>query len=352
MIALSLPNGGNFGWGVCGANLTRELKALTMCAEAPTDNDYPFEVICPCLHAIQGANLLPIRPNFWSSTRNVGYSFVENHALAGRYALNAVRHFDLVVAGSSWCTRELKKIGLIDVVTAIQGVSNFFFDAGDRRLPPDRFIVLSAGKAETRKGQDLVVAAMKIFMERRSDAFLAYQWNNQWRTDGYERIVSTLHRTLPSNRLIGPGIREITHREMPAFYLKANVGLFPNRAEAGTNLPMMEAMATGLPVIATYATGHTDVLDEHSPLSLTNNKPLLINGPDGKHSGTWVEPELDEIVAKLDYAYDHRDGLFELGQKDSERMRQWTWERCARQFLAHLGQDAKQQNQCDTRPIR
>ena len=44
---------------------------------------------------------------------------------------------------------------------------------------------------------------------------------------------------------------------MPQVYQNTDVGIFPSRCEAGTNLVMMEYMACGKPAIATVGTGLT-----------------------------------------------------------------------------------------------
>ena len=44
------------------------------------------------------------------------------------------------------------------------------------------------------------------------------------------------------------------------------------------------------------------------------------------------EPELDEIISHLEWAYWHRDDLKEIGRKASENLSRQTWEESARQF--------------------
>ncbi len=39
-----------------------------------------------------------------------------------------------------------------------------------------KFVVFSGGKLEFRKGQDLAVAAMRIFMQRHSDVVFITAW--------------------------------------------------------------------------------------------------------------------------------------------------------------------------------
>ena len=46
----------------------------------------------------------------------------------------------------------------------------------------------------------------------------------------------------------------------------------------------------------------------------------------------WDEPNLDEILAQLEWAYDHREALGRLGAAAGCDMENLTWQATARQF--------------------
>jgi glycosyltransferase involved in cell wall biosynthesis len=99
---------------------------------------------------------------------------------------------------------------------------------------------------------------------------------------------------------------------------------------------MMEYMATGRPVIGSYATGHRDVLSPENALLLKDLRPekLLING---RTFADWVSPSVDEVVAAVEYAYHHRDAIQELGRRAASDMLRCTWEQSARNALRLMG---------------
>ncbi len=349
-IATSLPDPGPFGWGVCGRELTAALQEI---AEVYLPEPEPVEYSVPVLHAIEGVSLNSIRPRLRSIVKNVGYCFIEDNLAVGRYAENA-KQYDHIATGSSWCTEALTNAGIKNVSTVIQGVHPRFFEAQDTRRPGEPFAIFVGGKAEFRKGQDVAALALSIFMDRHEDTHAVLCMGNIWpetvmslrngRIPGLATckdapsIMAMLRKFIPRFTNYGDSIE---HRHMPGIYANTDIGLFPNRCEAGTNLVMMEYMAAGKPVIATYATGHKDVLDAGSPFNLTRNTGLLIhNGTEASHapSGLWVEPSLDEILEKLELAYE----LHSVGGMDHEaylnrdRMRKFTWRRCAEQLLELL----------------
>ena len=44
----------------------------------------------------------------------------------------------------------------------------------------DRFVIFSGGKFELRKGQDIVIRAVKIMQDRHHDVVLVNSWFNAW----------------------------------------------------------------------------------------------------------------------------------------------------------------------------
>ncbi len=336
MIGLSLPEPGHpFGWSVCAGELAAALGKLTYTSNITEERRQTYYDF-PVLHSVSGVSLAPIRPRVRGS-RNVGFCFIEEPLLAARYADNAKRYYDALVTGSTWCTEELKKV-LPDmpITTAIQGIAPRFFEADPAREDDGKFIVFSGGKAEYRKGQDVVIRAMKVFMEHHDDAYLSYAWHNPWTANipGYLQVLMDA-RGLDANRVMGPRFAPVEHGGMAEIYRQADVGLFPNRCEAGNNMVMCEFMACGKPVIASYETGHQDVL-LHSQLNLSSGVKLTINDAAGNATGVWVEPQLDEVLEKLELAYENRDLLSTMGFVARKWLSRFTWEQCAQKLLEAL----------------
>ena len=105
--------------------------------------------------------------------------------------------------------------------------------------------------------------------------------------------------------------------ELVQLISQSDIGLFPNRVEGGTNLVMMEYMATGLPVIANDSTGQADVLDDEYAFRINGGDMELV----------------DQMVDRLEYAYQNRDKIKEMGAKASKAMDAFTWEKMADRFL-------------------
>ena len=375
MISLAMPLGSKHGWGICGKYLVKELSALTAVRlftepfDAATIGD-EFEQVfleqflptseqlrqigsdrmpCPVLQAITNTEMQPYRPGLRGQP-TVGYTFFETNLAVRDFIQAAQTTYDFIVTGSHWCEDVLRGYGLKGVTTILQGIDPVLFYPrnGKKEYFGDRFVVFSGGKLEFRKGQDLVIRAYKALQDKYRDVMLVNAWFNHWgfsldtmRMSPYITFQTkapdypTLIRGLLAEN--GIDLRRVVvlgphaNTAMPGIYWNTDVGIFPNRCEGGTNLVLMEYMACGRPVIASYSSGHKDVLTDTNSLVVKTMKPVHIQ--EGQTQlAIWDDASLDEIIAHLEWAYLHRDSLSVIGQQAGRDMAQLTWRRCAERF--------------------
>jgi glycosyltransferase involved in cell wall biosynthesis len=100
--------------------------------------------------------------------------------------------------------------------------------------------------------------------------------------------------------------------------------VFPNRCEGGTNLVAMESMCAGVPVILSANTGHLDLLEPGNGLPLRDQRPVDAPGLELGTEG-WGESQIDEIIARLELAYDDRAGLAALAAAGRRTMERIAW---------------------------
>jgi glycosyltransferase involved in cell wall biosynthesis len=305
----------------------------------------------PVLQAIEGPSLRPwfIRVD---APKRVGYTFFEKTALSKDDVAAAVGYFDMVVAGSAWCEGILRARGVNSTATIIQGIDPLHFHPGysAKVRHKERFVVFSGGKLELRKGQDIVIRAFKALQDRHEDVLLVNAWYNLW--DGSTRTMTMspyIRFDMPEgdyfravNRLLLANgvdpekvvtLPPIPHERMAEIYRDSDCGLFPNRCEGGTNLVLMEYMACGKPAIASYRTGHRDVVNADNAILLRAYGKIRIQNDRGEVLQEWDDPNIDEVIARLEWAYQNRDSIQEIGRKAGESMQSNTWEKSARKFL-------------------
>jgi glycosyltransferase involved in cell wall biosynthesis len=266
----------------------------------------------------------------------------------------AKRYFQRIATGSSWCTDVLQNCGLHDATTVIQGVDPLTFHPSfaQKEYLHDRFIIFSGGKLELRKGHDLVVRAYKSLQDRHAGVMLVCSWHNLWehslatigasphvkfqlrRGDTVTNTKSFLaDNGIDLDRVCVLPLRP--NEVMARVYQNTDIGLFPNRCEGGTNLVLMEYMACGKPVIAGYSTGHRDIVNDQNALLLHPAHKIKVS-LDSHSNAEWDDYNVDDVVDRLEWAYQHRDQLRPLAHQAGEDLSRYTWKRTADQFLELL----------------
>lgn len=153
---------------------------------------------------------------------------------------------------------DLRALGLTDVEVWGRGVDDVLFHPSKRSLSlrqrhslGNAFTFLHVGRLAPEKGVDVLLEAFR-------------QVEAQLGADRVKFIVAGAGPSLDGLRALAP--RNVTflgnldrHRELPALYASADAFLFASTTET-LGLVVLEAMASGLPVIATAAGGVADNL--------------------------------------------------------------------------------------------
>ena len=283
-------------------------------------------------------------------SRDFAIVFFENNTPNDFTTRNA-NQFEILFGGSTWNTRVLREHGLTNVDTFIQGVDLNLF----RPIPRgsgERFIVYSGGKLEHRKGQDIVVAAFREFVKTHPDAVLATTWHNQW-PQSMEGIKLGSHvenvpqiddegncdiaRWIAENGVPAKNIHDyglVLNHLMPKVFAEADVAVFPNRCEGGTNLVAMEAMASGVPCILSANTGHLDLIEDDNCYPITNQAE--ISGL--PYAKDWGESSVDEIVELLCRVYANKHEARLRGEQGTKFMQDWSWEKRTKYLIDRISE--------------
>jgi glycosyltransferase involved in cell wall biosynthesis len=203
-----------------------------------------------------------------------------------------------------------------------------------REPGPTRFLFV--GGLVRRKGPDVLLEAYKrAFAERNDVELVMKDFGAEGIYRGGDRDVYRKHAesgALPRLTLLGG---EISTDELAELYRSADVFVHPYRGE-GFNMPVLEAMASGLPVITT-AGGPTDEfcppqagwrIDstrvEISPATLGEFTPV---------STPWMlEPDLDQLVELLQLAAADPDERAARGRAARTAAEALSWDAVAERY--------------------
>ncbi|MEQ9449478.1 MAG: glycosyltransferase family 4 protein [Rhodospirillaceae bacterium] len=304
----------------------------------------PVNLDFPMLHALGNGLDFPEMVRSVTGRPNVGVVFFETAGVP-KANLEQARDFAAIITGSSWNTRVLEDLGLANVRTCLQGIDPAVFSPGPKTDRfAGRFAVFSGGKLEYRKGQDLVVAAFKLFHERHPDSVLVTAWQSPWPALAQNIAASAHIEAIPETGADGRlnvtgwlracGLTEdsfidagpLANTETVELLRDVDLAVFPNRSEGGTNLVAMECMACGVPVVLSRNTGHIDLIAPDNCFTLDLQIPMaeVMNRPD---LAGWGESSIDELATKMEEAYLNREDAARRGAAAAAFMRDWSWEK-------------------------
>ena len=275
-----------------------------------------------------------IRPSLYHETKYVPFHFDDGPTVLTIYDLSFVRHpewhpADRVKYFEKYCLKRLPQIDAIITISEFSkkeiinllnissdkiyvtplGVDRAF-TPGNQRMPgiPERYI-LSLGNIEPRKNLPVLVTAYTSLPRNLRERYpLVIAGAKGWHNNGLNK---TLHSLQKKESIILTGY--IPQELLPHLYRNASLFVYPSLYE-GFGLPVIEAMACGVPVLASNTTSLPEVV--------------------GK-AGLLVDPNnVDDVREGMLRLLTDKKIRDEMSEKGLERARLFSWEKCSRETLA------------------
>ena len=127
----------------------------------------------------------------------------------------------------------------------------------------------------------------------------------------------------------------IEYNKLIDLYNSADVFVSPTRAEA-FNIPCLEAMACGLPIITTNFGGQTDFCNEFNSWIISGELKDVEH--EIQYEGIkWLTPNLDELRRAMRTAYKYPDLIKEKGSNGLKTAIKFTWDNSAQEIIKLAG---------------
>lgn len=209
-----------------------------------------------------------------------------------------------------------------------------------------KFKFLFLGGTIYRKGPDLLLNSYLNTFTAADDVCLVIKdfGNTSWYAgQTHERLIRAAQQ-IPQAAEILYLDQEMSDEEIAALYTACDCFVAPYRGE-GFGLPVLEAMASGLPVIVTKGGSTDDFVTDQFGWFIPSKVAFF-----GTHLGHiklvkegWLlEPNREELSRLLRWAFEHPEEGKYKGSVASDHVRkQWTWKRSASLVAARLRTIAK-----------
>lgn len=163
---------------------------------------------------------------------------------------------DIITANSNYTASVLKKYGCPDGKIRIlpMGIDSSNFDFKVRKLKDNKINIISIGRLVEKKGHEYGIRAIKEVIKEFP--------NISYKIIGEGPLKNSLRELINVNNLVEHISIEgsMTHSEVKEVLNSAHIFLFPsvtarNGDEEGQGVVLLEAAASGLPIVSTYHDG-------------------------------------------------------------------------------------------------
>lgn len=273
-----------------------------------------------------------------SGRYRIGYTMLEVTGIPDDWVRQA-NQMDEVWVPSHFNLETFCESGVIRPIYVMPlGVDTNYFHPGivGRRFS-DRFTFLSVFEWGERKAPETLLRAYAEAFSAQDDVLLVLKVDNR---DGDVNVAQQIANLgLPAD---GPPIMLLYNQALHAYqmgslYRGADCFVLPTRGE-GWGMPLLEAMACGLPTIGTNWSAQTEFMrpDVCYPLQVACLVPAVAKCP--YYAGYyWAEPDQDHLVYLMRRVYKNRTESQAVGQRAAETVaREWTWDHAAQRILKRL----------------
>ena len=301
------------GFGNCSYNL---ISYSTMCGCDVRWNGRGIEV--PELKRFSNTEIIPEMAMVWHEQPNAKWTntiFEKNIAVVPFETtkipecwIDKINAFDALFVPCEHNVQMMIDSGIKIPIELIHwGVDEKKFYPLEREEKGGKFTFGTMGALTTRKGTDILVDA---FME----AFPIKKYPD---VELLCKTSSSMYPFAVRDSRVKVHMLAVDHLDLiNNFFKKVDCFVFPTRGE-GAGLPVVEALATGLPVIATGWSGILDYMPEEAGWFL-NYK--LVPAKEfsekvyGSDCGYWAEPDKNHLIELMRYCYTHRDEAKRRGE--------------------------------------
>ncbi|MFN8502560.1 glycosyltransferase [Kouleothrix sp.] len=272
-----------------------------------------------------------------SGRYRVGFTMLETDRLPASWVEQA-NQMDEVWTPTEWGAAVFRASGVarpVHVIPLGVDAARFRPAAQPRARLRERTIFLSVFEWGERKGWDVLLRAWRAAFRPTDDVLLLLKIDCRM---PLPNPLRELARALPDPH---PPVgliynQPLSGAQLIELYQGADCFVLPTRGE-GWGMPVLEAMACGLPAIATDWSGQTTFLNARNGYPLPT-RGLAPTGSEATHyrGAQWAEPDGDALVELLRQAARDEAGRRALGQAARQEAERWPWARGVAAVAARL----------------
>lgn len=269
----------------------------------------------------------------------VGYTMLEVDGFPPEWVRQANR-MDEVWVPSEFNRQGFLRCGLKRPIHLMPlGVDVSYFHPGIRTVPnpAGEFVFLSCFEWGERKEPWLLLKAFNQAFSAREPVRLVCKVINRDPEVRVQEEIRRLRLSPSGGRISYLFNLEFPHYQLGSLYRSADCFVAVSRGE-GWDMPLMEAMACGLPAIATDWGAHTEYVHEGIAYPLRSRPPVPAHAKCPYYVGfSWADPDPEHLRHLLREVYEDRGEARRRGLAAAREMAErWTWQSAVRKITQRL----------------
>ena len=239
---------------------------------------------------------------------------------------------------SQWSRQTFADSGVrVPIHVVPLGVDTNYFHPGikSRRFGP-RYTFLSVFEWGERKAPEVLLRAWAAAFTKRDDVQLVLKITNNDASVDVAAQIAALDLPKDMAPLVILYNESIPGAQMGSLYRAADCFVLASRGE-GWGMPVLEAMACGLPAIATDWGGTTAFLRAGVAYPLRVGALIPAVARCRYYPGfRWADPDAEHLVHLLRHVYEHQNEARAVGERAASYAHAWTWEKAAGKIVERL----------------
>lgn len=263
-----------------------------------------------------------------------GFSMLEVTGLPADW-VRGCNLMDEVWVPSQFNVETFRRAGVTKPIEVVPlGVDPDYYHPGVKRMrKTDDFVFLSVFEWGERKNPEMLIRSFAETFKRTDDVVLMLVVGNHDPEVDVESEVAEMRLGADAGRIVICVNPDIPDHQMPALYKAADAFVLPTHGE-GWGMPILEAMAVGVPTIATNWSAQTEFFDDSVGFPIEVGSMIDAEARCPFYEGwEWAQPNEEHLRHLMRHVVDDRADAAAKAAAGAERALRYTWKHSAERML-------------------
>lgn len=268
----------------------------------------------------------------------IGYTMLETTGIPKEWVRQA-NMMDEVWVPSQFNVETFQNSGVtVPIYTIPLGIDPNYFNTKIKSYKKhNKYTFLSIFEWGERKAPEVLLKAFSKAFNHTEDVLLICKVINNDGSIDISKEINKLNLPKDGAEIIFIYNNKIADYQMATLYRSADCFVLPTRGE-GWGMPILEAMACGLPTIATGWSAQTEFMNDKNSYILNSKKLIDAQAKCPYYQGfQWADPDEEHLIELMRHVYENQDEASKKGLYAAKEVAElWTWESAAKKILDRL----------------